>query len=1492
MKLHLPKLLTAALIAAFVSFTQASGTTLDNAVLTLKDFTQDSIDAANQAGWTLTNVTAAESGIFTSTATQAYITHDTAWTTTTGASSRTPWSAILTINLNSLGTSGTGVLIESANSPQQAANARMEGLAYDAAGNQKLEAAWQGTTWTNLIVTDNLKSFADDNGNVTVGLVYEGENGTHIYVGGSAGYNKGLKGSNNCGGNPTIFLGDHQGIEYSNLYLFSGAVSDDDMKAMLASMRVSVTWTGSVDNKWDTTTQNWVKTGTQDPATFVKKADVTFGADVQAKVVNVAEDATATAMSVSGDYTFNVAEGKALVADGLTLPTGAQTLTFGMADGASFKLVGGLTLAGKTLNLTGTGKATLPNLTLNGGTLNVSSNLDITDTGNATVVTSQDGQASTISVQGGTTTVTGGIHFKGGNGSTIKIGTEGTAAKLVTGRLEVGDNTGGTSYLTIGANGTLIITSTNDVHGADGNYKQTGLLLGEWGQKTQTSVAGKLYAKDVNLRQGNQPLDITIQSGGVVAVKGINRGANHNEASAVTMNENSKLILGADGFINDGGNWTITLNGGEIGMTEATTTLARAMNVAGDVTFNTAKYTWSGSADTLVLNPGVDGGTMTVSGNLTGTGSITKTGAGELILSGTANVLGDTITLNGGTLSLTGAFNLDALTVQGSGTEYVGDGGVTIPTGSGFAKTSGTITVVDKKAGTLSIGQDATFTYGSGTVEVNAETGVATLSGEVDYSTLWVNGTDEVSYSAAQTLAGAITVGTVHLNHEGATVAMDMAATIALVIKEGASTTVNATADTTISSLTGPTSGKTLTIGGSSVVTINGDNTAFASNVTIVGGTVKISDQKSLGEHNNGVSQAKTITIAEGGTLDLNGIGDANYTYTMAGGKLTNTGNALSTNLSQTVGMTLTANSSVEALADKQFWLRARGSNATTLDLDGNTLVKTGAGMFGVYKSTVSTGTIEVRGGVFKFESGGTTAADVILNGGTIAGALNMAGNITVTAKESTTTDATFSIGTDKTLKLATDEGEKLTLSNGLSVAAGTAEIAGTVNVNSKSLDLSSGGNSTGKVKVDDGGTLNVSSSMWMGKNSSGVELAEGGILNLANLNIVGKTGGGSVTTTADNELYNTEKAAFAINKATVTATGDVIIGNTLSGVDVVTGEHEVTLNSNADSVTVSGNGKFTLGDSVVVANGITVEDGGTIVDGVDAQDVTIEAKGTATFEQGVDDNQNYVSYFGNQDADVQVTNNSEEAAPYRGIGDANMTVRAATLFAASGEHVTVENQVIVNSIYNVGDAVTISHVDTKVLDSISNEGGQVTLMNVETDPVELSNLLTTEKTVAVYQGADESTEGTIVISDTLYGGSGTLLANLEMLDNSTLDLAVAITEGTTSVALTLGSEFTMQEGVVVNLDSTTLADIAALADNEKKTLIVGLQDTTLTTNLQNGDWASTHFNLSGINGGDYKVFVENNSIGIMKASNVPEPTTGTLSLLALMVLAARRRRK
>lgn len=150
---------------------------------------------------------------------------------------------------------------------------------------------------------------------------------------------------------------------------------------------------------------------------------------------------------------------------------------------------------------------------------------------------------------------------------------------------------------------------------------------------------------------------------------------------------------------------------------------------------------------------------------------------------------------------------------------------------------------------------------------------------------------------------------------------------------------------------------------------------------------------------------------------------------------------------------------------------------------------------------------------------------------------------------------------------------------------------------------------------------------------------------------------------------------------------------------------------------------------------------------------------------------------------------------------------------------------------------------------------------------------------VGVHQ--NNSVSGATIL-ETLNAGGGTLTADLTMADGATLNLG--------GKALTMGADSSFNVGGIVNLDATTLGLIEALEVGESQLLVSFAQGAE--TDIIDGDWARTYFNLASITDADFKMSVEGNSIGIEKVSNVPEPATGTLSLLALAALAARRRRK
>ncbi len=511
----------------------------------------------------------------------------------------------------------------------------------------------------------------------------------------------------------------------------------------------------------------------------------------------------------------------------------------------------------------------------------------------------------------------------------------------------------------------------------------------------------------------------------------------------------------------------------------------------------------------------------------------------------------------------------------------------------------------------------------------------------------------------------------------------------------------------------------------------------------------------------------------------------------------------------------------------------------------------------------------------------------------TLANLTTLTGSSALEVKGGTLNTKKFVLNSaDASLKV--NDGTTMNVTGDLTPTHGSVEVAGEVNI-SGSLDLSNGGQADVQLKIDSTGAV-TASSMWMAQ-AARVALEENGTFNIGNLQIVGKEGG-SITTSTNNVLYGTTNTNFTINSATLSANGNVTIGNTLVDCDVlVDGGHTVTLNAAADSVTVRDGGTINVGTGSITD--LMIEDGGIVGSGVETSEAKIAAGNTATFAEVLDDSDSAVMFFAGEDVQVQVTNNSGEAAAYNGIANEDMKVTAGTMMSMSSDDIVVDNSLVVDSVvnYDMAGALTINTIDTDALAGIENNGGQVTLMNIGTDPIELADVtIAADSIVALYQGenkvAAEEASVTIAAEGVLTAGAGTLLANLTLMGESTLNVY-----GGDDNALTLGSTLTLDTTTgLINLDNDTLIALDALEVGESLTLVKALDQTSLAYDKDyNGEWFGALFNREGTQYslvGDYQAFSSEDGFGLTKVRNTPEPTTGTLSLLALAALAARRRRK
>lgn len=297
--------------------------------------------------------------------------------------------------------------------------------------------------------------------------------------------------------------------------------------------------------------------------------------------------------------------------------------------------------------------------------------------------------SSTVAVTGGTFTVsnarmnigdltaeTGGVQFSAGvinPGGALDIGRDapgfvhvtGTALLSVTGQLMVGRSGTGSGKLVIDG-GTVNANRAgggNDVEAHIGRDSGVGTLTVKSGifNVTNAGVAGGILVINSNGTTAGSKGTFNL-TGGTTTIEEIrfNGGNNHDGPNSTNGNANMNMTggtlylggtvkltntpvaNGAGGMVNRNPALAanISLSGGTVG---ATANWSSNLNMTlgttnGNVTFKAA------SAADLPFN-------ISLSGNLSGTGGITKTGSGILTLSGANSHAGDTV-ISAGTLVL------------------------------------------------------------------------------------------------------------------------------------------------------------------------------------------------------------------------------------------------------------------------------------------------------------------------------------------------------------------------------------------------------------------------------------------------------------------------------------------------------------------------------------------------------------------------------------------------------------------------------------------------------------------------------------------------------------------------------------------------------------------------------------------------------------------------------------------------------------------------
>ena len=808
---------------------------------------------------------------------------------------------------------------------------------------------------------------------------------------------------------------------------------------------------------------------------------------------------------------------------------------------------------------------------------------------------------------------------------------------------------------------------------------------GTWGTNAFWSADGTTLlpwvAGDVAVFQGESvAVTNAITVGSVQNISGISFGStttsgnwiisgstlNLSAAATFTVNASSTSSIGnviSGGFgLTKAGEGVLTL-GGLNTYTGATAVSAGTLTLATGASMSSASLSVAAGAN-LILNSNATTSALTGSGNVTigngatltlnttsgnpqfhgvfaGSGSLVKSGAGEVYLTGDNSGFTGAVTVNGGMISTqnavsslgSGDVTVTANATIGTfaampvgrlnnklnvvaGTLTLGRTGRTILGNDVIASGSGSIViggggvaVIEKDirntgTGTLSVASGSTLQLGNG-----GTTG--TFNGGLAFSqsagNLVFNRSDNVTYSGALTGTGSLNqLGSGNLTltglntYTGATAVSAGTLTLAtgasmgsaaLSVVAGANLTLNSNATT--SALTG--SGA-VTIGTGATLTLNttSGNPQFLGVFVGSGNLVKSgAGEVFLTGDNSGFTGAVTVN---GGMISTQ-----NQVSSLGSGDVTVTANA-------TIGTVIpTAVGRLNNKLDVTAGTLTLGRNGRTIL--GNDVIASGSGSIVIGGGGVAviekdirnigTGTLSVAATTtLQIGSGGTTGtlssnlscagilafdrSDSVTYTGLLAGAggLNQlgSGNLILTGANTYTGTTTVSRGT-------------LTLASGASMGAGALSVASGASLILNSSATTSALTGLGTVRVGDGTTLTLNTTsaapQFLGVFAGSGNLVKSGA---GEVYLTGDNSGFSGAVTVNGGMISTQNAVSSLGSGDVTVTASATIGTHAT---MSVGRLNNKLNVIAGTLTLGRNGRTILGNDVIASGSGSIVVGG-----------------------------------------------------------------------------------------------------------------------------------------------------------------------------------------------------------------------------------------------------------------------------------------------------------
>jgi fibronectin-binding autotransporter adhesin len=369
----------------------------------------------------------------------------------------------------------------------------------------------------------------------------------------------------------------------------------------------------------------------------------------------------------------------------------------------------------------------------------------------------------------GTLTPTGAVYYLGGGGGTLIMS---NTNALITGYSLVVGNGGG---------GTVVLSANNNYDGG------TTLNNGTLAYTNDASIGGASSA--ITFSGGNLrvPVGTTSMGTHVINWSTFNGGFDVPDATTLTISDNIEGV----GHVSKLGGGVLALNG-------TASTYSGGTNLYGGTLAYATDASIGGASSTITFNGGFlrtpvgttnmgshvinwtnfnggfdvqDGDTLTISNNISGSGSLMKAGGGILVLSGTNTIsttsiysgivsiasptnIGNNINIQGGLLQVTDTTltpNLNGKTLNSTtftgGFDVADSGTLTISQDIGgagaFAKAGG---------GTLALTGDLTYTGDTSVWAGSLEVGELTASANVNIN-------DNANMSAEKVVTGTLTIG-------------------------------------------------------------------------------------------------------------------------------------------------------------------------------------------------------------------------------------------------------------------------------------------------------------------------------------------------------------------------------------------------------------------------------------------------------------------------------------------------------------------------------------------------------------------------------------------------------------------------------------------------------------------------------------------------------------------------------------------------------------